>query len=178
MDSSAWPAIETRALTADDWPVIRDLRLRSLEDAPEAFTSSHERESAFDEATWRDRASTCQWFAAFDDGGDTIGVAGGVAGWSGDAARRELVAMWVARPHRRRGVGTALLARVAEWARGEGAAILELGVMVGNERARAAYRRMGLHPTGRTMPVWNDPTKEIEFMERALDDPATASGAV
>ena len=44
--------------------------------------------------------------------------------------------------------------------------------------ARTAYRRMGLHPTGRTMPVWNDPTKEIELMERALDHPTTASGAV
>jgi GNAT superfamily N-acetyltransferase len=175
VDSSALPAIETRALTPDDWAVIRDLRLRSLGDSPEVFTSSRERESAFDETTWRDRATTCQWFAAVAPGGDVVGVAGGVAGWSGDPARRELVAMWVAPSHRRRGVGAALVARVADWAREQGATTLELGVMATNERAFAAYRRMGFRPTGRTMPVWNDPTKEIELMEchlaeRAADD--------
>jgi hypothetical protein len=67
--------IEIRALTPDDWPIIRDARLLSLADAPHAFTSTYEREAAFDDATWRDRATTCHWFVAFDDN-DLVGVAG------------------------------------------------------------------------------------------------------
>jgi hypothetical protein len=70
--------IEIQALRPDDWRTVREIRLRGLEDAPLAFTSSYERESAFDEATWRDRASTCQWFLAVEDS-EPIGIAGGIS---------------------------------------------------------------------------------------------------
>jgi hypothetical protein len=40
---------EVRPLGADDWQIIRAARLRSLGDAPHAFTSTLERESSFDD---------------------------------------------------------------------------------------------------------------------------------
>jgi GNAT superfamily N-acetyltransferase len=157
-----------QALAADDWEIIRQVRLRALSDAPYAFTSSYERELAYDEETWRSRATTCRWFAACD-GGELVGVAGGVTGWSGDPTVREVVAMWVVPSHRGKGVARSLLDRLAEWARSEGASRLSLGVLEGNESARAAYLSMGMSLTGGTMPAWDDPTRTIEFMECELD---------
>ena len=88
-----WQVIEIRTVSSDDWRDIRDVRLRSLMDDPEAFTSTFDRESAYDETKWRDLAITGRWFVADDDG--LVGVAVGVDGWSGDLKRRELVGMWV-----------------------------------------------------------------------------------
>jgi GNAT superfamily N-acetyltransferase len=154
---------EVRPLSADDWQIIRAARLRALRDAPHNFTSSFERESSFDERTWRDRATTCQWFVA-TEGGEAVGIAGGVNGWSGDPSERELVGMWVAPSHRRQGVALALLHRLAGWAKSEGASTLRLGVLEDNDGARAAYLGMGLRSTGETMAVHDDPTRTIEVM--------------
>jgi GNAT superfamily N-acetyltransferase len=158
---------EIRALGPEEWPAVRDIRLRSLADAPFAFTSSYERESAFDAATWRARAASCHWFLAVDHG-EVIGVAGGVDGWSGDPTRRELVGMWVAPSSRGHGLARSLLAAVAGWARSEQASTLSLGVRQGNDAARAAYLAMGLRPTGEMLPGWNDPAESITVMEMEL----------
>ena len=86
---------------------------RSLMDAPEAFTSTFDRESAYDEAKRRDLAITGRWFVADDDG--LVGVAVGVDGRSGDPKKRELVGMWVTPSHRRRGIAGQLLDQVKAW---------------------------------------------------------------
>ena len=49
----------------------------------------------------------------------------------------------VAREHRRRGVGTALMAAAEEWARGAGIRKIELHVFPHNEPALALYVRLG-----------------------------------
>lgn len=158
---------EIHAIGPENWRDIRDIRLRSLADSPEAFTSSVQRESAYDEQRWRELAASGRWFVA-DDGGP-VGVAVGVAGWSGDSSKRELVGMWVEPSHRRLGVASALFERVKTWASSEGATVLSLGVREGNGDALAAYLRMGLRPSGETMTEAGQPTKTIVVMECDLD---------
>jgi RimJ/RimL family protein N-acetyltransferase len=153
---------EIRALNSDDWLDIRDVRLRSLIDAPEAFTSTFGRESTYNEAKWRELAMTGRWFVADDEG--PIGVAVGIDGWSGDPTRRELVGMWVAPSHRGRGIARQVLDQVKAWAASEGATALSLGVREGNELALAAYLRMGMRVTGETMAEVDQPTKAIIVM--------------
>ena len=144
--------IEIEALLPQDWQLIRHVRLLALSDSPEAFTSTYERERAFDEHTWRDRATTGRWFVAVEDN-EPVGVAIGVDGWSGDPAVRELVGMWVAPSHRNRGVARLLLGAVSGWARSEGASVLSLGVRVGNHAAALRLSGHGPaalgHPGGR-----------------------------
>ncbi|HWD55082.1 MAG TPA: GNAT family N-acetyltransferase [Acidimicrobiales bacterium] len=157
---------DIRVLDADHWREIRDIRLRSLADAPEAFTSTLERESAYDETKWRDLASSGRWFVADDEG--PVGVAVGVPDRSGDPSRHELVGMWVASSHRRSGVARRLVDAVTVWAASEGADTLSLGVREDNVEALAAYLRMGLEPSGETVPEVGRPTKAIIVLERAV----------
>ena len=161
---------EIRALSSDDWRIIRDVRLRSLMDAPEAFTSTFDRESAYDVAKWRDLAITGRWFVTDDDG--PVGVAVGVDGWSGDPRKRELVGMWVSPSHRRRGLARQLLDQVRAWAASEGATTLSLGVREGNEQALTAYLSMGMCLSGESMPEVGHPTKVIVVLECDLRPPS------
>ena len=77
--------------------------------------------------------------------------------------------MWVDPSYRSKGVARTLLDAVADWARAQGASTLRLGVVEGNDRARAAYLGLGLRSVDERMEVWNDPTTFIEIMERDLD---------
>jgi len=155
--------IEIHSPLPDDWRVIRQVRLSSLQESPHAFVSTYAREAAFGESTWRDRATTCHWFVAVEDAA-AVGVAGGIDGCSNDPATRELVGMWVAPSHRGRGVARLLLGAVSNWARSDGASVLSLGVREGNHAARAAYLRMGLRPSGETAAQRNDPSSSIGIM--------------
>jgi RimJ/RimL family protein N-acetyltransferase len=56
--------------------------------------------------------------------------------------------LMVARSHRRRGVGTALMAAAEDWARESGVRKLELHVFPHNEPALALYRGLGYQPEG------------------------------
>jgi GNAT superfamily N-acetyltransferase len=152
-----------RVLNGDDWQDIRDVRLRSLGDASDAFTSTLDRESTYDEQRWRDLATTGRWFVADDAG--LVGVAIGVDDRSGDPTKRELVGMWVAPSHRRSGVARQLLNHVKAWAMSEGATSLHLGVREGNERALTAYLKMGMRRSGEVIPEVGHPTKVIVIME-------------
>ena len=167
LDSST--VAEIRALNSDDWRDLRGIRLRALADAPHAFTSHYSRESEYDEAKWRDLAVTGRWFVA--DDGELVGVAVGVDGWSGDPKDRELVGMWVAPSHRRRGIAKELLDGVKAWAASEGADTLRLGVREGNHQALTAYLRMGMRSSGETMPEFDQPTNVIIVMECDLSSP-------
>jgi ribosomal protein S18 acetylase RimI-like enzyme len=48
--------------------------------------------------------------------------------------------------HRRRGIGSALVERALEWFSGRGLTLLQCGVVMANEPARAFWRRFGFHP--------------------------------
>jgi GNAT superfamily N-acetyltransferase len=144
--------------------------LRDVTSAQDASTSMWPRESAFDEVSWRDRrrlvSGSSPWTTL-----NPSGSPGGIGGWSGDPAKRELIGMWVAPSHSHRGVARRLLNRVDEWARSEGSSTLNLSVRQGNDGAGVAYLTMGMRPTGETRSVWNDPSDTIDVMELDLGSP-------
>lgn len=138
---------------AEDWERLRDLRLRALQEAPEAFGSTHEREAAGGEADWRAFADgwegTAQQavFVAEDDGGRWIGLAVGVMR-EADSSLANLYAMWVDPAARGLGAGRQLVEHVASWAADAGAGRLELCVTEANDPAVTLYRSTGFEPTG------------------------------
>ncbi len=102
--------VEIRTLCADEWAVWREVRLRSLAEAPEAFGSkladwqgSNDREDR-----WRSRFDNVAFnaVAAVCEGGQVVGTVGGMHHSPGSI---ELISMWVAPEVRGTGVGDALL---------------------------------------------------------------------
>ena len=149
-----------REVDADDWEVLRDVRLDALQEAPYAFGSTYAREAPFTEEQWRARlaARTVNFFAFTGEAADPAGLA---AVFLGDGPA-ELVSMWVRPAARGRGVGEALISAAAEWAKARDHDTLYLWVAEVNPAARKLYERCGFTPTGEEQPFPND-TSRVEF---------------
>ena len=159
-----------RPTSEDDWRDIRALRLEMLADTPTAFAETLDSALQHGEAEWRmrGRRGTAEHgtaLVAVTEQGRWVGTMGGflLAG-TGPL----LVGVYVAPAFRGAdaGVTDALLARVEDWARGEGDT-LALHVHERNARARRAYEKRGFAATGTTLPYVLDPTaSEIEMSKR------------
>ena len=151
--------MDVERLGGDQWADLRGLRLAALADAPEAFWATSAEESGFDESRWRMFVSGVAWFAVRRDA-DVVGAAGGVQTEGGEA---ELIGMWVAPGVRGRGYGADLVSAVCDWARGVGAAAIDLWIVQGNDPARSLYERCGFRPTGERAPL---PSPRVGVEER------------
>jgi len=170
---------EVRRVRADEWPALRELRLRALLDAPLAFGSTYAREAAFDDAVWIERArggatdEDRATFVAAHDGGPVVPATGLVAlatGLANDPSAGEgsLVGMFVAPEVRGRGLGDALVASVASWAYSRGLRGIELWVTETNDHAIALYRRHGFQDTNDRAPLDHTPSLMERRMTRSL----------
>src|SRR5437763_720300 len=148
--------VEVRAATAEDWRLLRDVRLAALADAPGAFLSTHEERTAPAEEYWRRRIAYGGTFFAYlpaVNGSDPAGLVGGFQGKPGTV---ELESLWVRPEARGLGVGEALVAAVVDWARARKATSVHLWLMDTNEYARTLYQRCGFSPTGESQPLPSD----------------------
>ncbi len=149
--------VSVRPFRAEEWASYRDLRLRALGDAPGAFGSTFEGESARPEQTWVERLaaateSELQFPLVAELQGEPVGLALGFI----DPAEPEianLFQMWVAPHARGRGCGSALLQAISTWARSTTARSLMLWVTCGNSSARRLYERAGFTPHGDPEPL-------------------------
>ncbi|MCH2102847.1 MAG: GNAT family N-acetyltransferase [Planctomycetes bacterium] len=156
----------TERLTPDDWERYRAVRLRGLEDAPDAFWMTFAEEVEFDEQRWRERLDSGATFVVVQEESD-VGVVTG-AEYEGRDGCAGLFGMWVAPEARGTGASIRLVGEVVTWARAEGFKRLLLDVADENHAAIKLYERMGFKPTGRTahMPM---PRAHILEHERALE---------
>ena len=141
-----------RRLTPDDAAAYRALRLRGLQEHPDAFTSSHAEDSETPLATTERRLApdSPDWvFGAFV--GDELA---GVVGLAREprAKNRHKAAvfgMYVAPEHARRGIGRELLRHAIEAARSQsGLEQLVLTVTETNVAARTLYEKLGFRSFG------------------------------
>jgi GNAT superfamily N-acetyltransferase len=145
--------MEIRRLRPDEWPALRDLRLRSLAADPDAFGSTLERELGFSDADWQDRARSTDGVIVVADSADgLIGIAMG-APLRERPADTGVFAMWVAPEARGQGIGGQLLDAIVAWARSAGTPSLELGVVTTNAAAIALYGGRGFIDTGERRPL-------------------------
>jgi RimJ/RimL family protein N-acetyltransferase len=162
--------VELRELSADDWPVWRELRLAALAEAPYAFGSrlADWQGDGDREERWRQRlgASGSYHVVALLDA-RPVGMAGGIPTADEDVA--ELISMWVAPDARGHGVGDRLVAAVQRWASRVGATRLRLSVAEGNDAARALYERCGFRPTGEPPGFMPDGVRREHVLAKALD---------
>ena len=158
--------VSVRAIGADDWELVRDVRLAALRDAPGAFASSYEREAAYSEEQWRGWFSDrfAMFLADLPDRAEPAGLAGVFDRDDGAG----LVSMWVRPDARGRGVGEALMNAAAGWARARGHVAMYLWVAEANEPAQRLYERYGFTPTGERQPLPSDPAVPEIRMRRPL----------
>jgi ribosomal protein S18 acetylase RimI-like enzyme len=152
---------EVRRVRPEEWEVLRDVRLRALEDAPDAFATTHAQALARPDDWWRDWAQR----SAVDAGQAMFlaweaAQAVGLAGAYGDRRRFDVVSMWIDPAHRGRGVASALLRAALGFA---GDAPVYLGVTEGNDAARRLYERHGFVATGVVEPL--RPGSELSLHE-------------
>jgi len=153
-----------------EWERVRDLRLRSLEEAPGAFGSTLERERAFGRPEWvgwidgLEGATNALYVAEAEDGERWVGMA--VGSRTGEERRAHLYAMWVDPVWRTRGVGALLVHEVLRWARSWGARSVVLGVTETNDGAARFYERLGFADTGLRHPLREGSSLLVRIMRR------------
>lgn len=143
--SSQANQVSVRRVNAQDWQLVRCVRLAALADAPDAFGQTLDEELALPDAHWQARTAVnaaglenIAFLASIDD--VPCGLAVGALEPQGQA---ELYSMWVAANVRRRGIGLALVQAVSAWARERGATRLSLKVVAANSGAVELYRANG-----------------------------------
>ena len=134
-----------RALLADEVSDYKAIRLRALSVDPQAFCSTHEREAAFDDATWKSRLSS---FAGrpgtvlVDEiDGELLAMLG--LGCSPVHGQATIWGMWVDPVARRRGSARRLLGAAFDWCSRQGLTSLTLEVLPASSAAIALYRSVG-----------------------------------
>jgi ribosomal protein S18 acetylase RimI-like enzyme len=156
---------ELRAVGADDWQAMRDIRLDALRDAPYAFSSTYAREAAYPQETWLAHAANSILAYRPEFGSGPVGLVAGIQEVPGVL---ELVSMWVRPQARGRQVGSALVEAIVERARSGQLPQVHLWVTESNKPARRLYERCGFSPTGERQPLPSDPSLMELAMARAV----------
>jgi ribosomal protein S18 acetylase RimI-like enzyme len=134
--------VDIRRLTPADAWVYRAIRLDGLKHHPEAFGSTFDAEAVKPLAWFIDRLGQSTVFGAFRHT-ETLGVAGfAVRSGEKEAHKGLLWGMYVRPQARGTGVARRLVEAVIESAR-PCVELLQLSVVVGNERARRLYAGLG-----------------------------------
>ncbi|MBX7232796.1 MAG: GNAT family N-acetyltransferase [Caldilineales bacterium] len=166
---SAAPAV--RPFAPHEWSIYRELRLRALADAPDAFGSTLAAEQERADEDWAGR------LAAADESGRDLPLVAEMdgepvgLGWGRIEADHlgvaHLYQMWVAPGSRNLGVGRMLLEAVIAWAKEKNARYLDLGVTYRESSAMRLYRRAGFEPAGDPEPL--RPGSKWLFLPMRLD---------
>ncbi len=136
-----------RRIRDDEAALLRELRLRSLTDAPEAFGQSADDAANRVDEEWRQQTRAAAsgerraWFVA--ETGSPARAIGLVNGRRRPPDELMLFSMWVEPESRRLGVGRQLIDGLDEWARDWGARRTVLWAFAGNEPAIRFYERLG-----------------------------------
>ena len=160
--------IEIRELTAEDWPIWRELRLAALAEAPYAFGSVLADWTDVSEDRWRSRLSVPGSYNVVAElAGRPVGMVSGVPA-EDDPDTVELISMWVDPAARGRQVGDQLVAAVLDWGRRVGACQVVLAVAENNPAAVALYDRNGFQDTGAPPRPMRDGAKCELMMAKPL----------
>lgn len=165
--------VTVRRLRPDEGETYRAIRLRALEDAPDAFGATLAEAQARPLEEWAARLAQAEVsgidlpLGAQRDG-ELVGLA-----WAkvdaDDADTVNLYQMWVAPQCRGQGVAGALLDSAIAWAHARGARALGLGVNCANPTAIALYERAGFCILGEASPMSGAPGRMEYAMRLQLD---------
>ena len=154
-------------LSQDEWSRLREIRLASLLESPEAFGSSYEREIAFTEKEWRELFNLNSYLVASIDGKDIAimfleKLRGdfGATCWVGGC--------WSNPQYRGIGALRSMFDYVDSVKDQRGWQIQGLGVFIVNESAITAYEKLGFKAMGEVQESTRRPGNFYQRMIRGL----------
>ena len=155
--------MEIRSTTADDWAILKEIRLAALRDAPTAFGVSHATAAAYSDAQWRERAAGPhpEFLLAFRDGVAVGMIGGGVSAATGEY---NLIAMWVKPECRGDGAAALLVDAIKTSAAAKGHTRIVLDVAPENAKAAAFYQRQGFVFLPEWEPLASHPEIQVQKM--------------
>lgn len=165
-------ALRIRRLDGHEWPLYRALRLRSLEEAPEAFSQTLASAQALMQEVWQARMiAAAQADLDLPLVAELDGAAVGML-WAkvdrDDLAAVDLFQVWVAQEARGRGVAAQLIRAALAWAARKEAREVRLSVTCGETPARRLYEREGFEAVGEPEPRQGSATLMEQNMRRLL----------
>ncbi|MGH8855729.1 MAG: GNAT family N-acetyltransferase [Telluria sp.] len=161
-----------RRLRPDEGEAYRAIRLRALQDAPDAFGSTLALEQTRPLENWTARleqaaSSGIDCPLAAEADGELVGLA-----WAKvdavDAGLVNLYQMWMAPQWRGQGVAGTLLRAAIAWAGARGARAVELGVNCANPAAIGLYARAGFVTVSSPYPMREGTTLMEQRMRLTL----------
>lgn len=165
--------ISIRPIAAQEWQKYRDVRLRALKDAPDAFGSTWEREVLLSDENWSARIAAATKSrnnqAFFAVNGEQVHglIWAQISEQPSDIA--SLYQMWVDPAARGLGIGRLLLTKALAWARNNGARHVQLGVTVADSPALKLYTSQGFLAAGATEPLREGSGHMVQKMVLELD---------
>ena len=146
-----------RRLEAHEWQTHREIRLRALADAPDAFGTTLAEAQARGADAWAARLSvTADSGRDFPLIAERDGAAVGLL-WAmvdeADSTMVEVFQVWVDPESRGLGIAAALLREAIAWAKSKDARVVQLGVTCGDTPALRLYRRAGFQDVGLPEPL-------------------------
>jgi ribosomal protein S18 acetylase RimI-like enzyme len=154
--------VEVRAITADDWPLLRDISLQALADSPDAFRRTLAEAQALTEESWRQRAEGSAPILVVLE--EDRGVAMGGVFIPPDSAIAYVWGMWTAPDARGRGYAARLLTDLVGWCRDRDLGV-RLHVTEGNQAARRLYTAHGFKATGVREPLRKGSALHVEELQ-------------
>lgn len=162
--------VVVRRIRADEGKLLRDIRLRALREAPDAFASTVALEAGRDDTWWVDAARaransvTSATFVA-EVADVCVGLVGGFRE-STEVSHITLASLWVDPGARGRGIARLLIAAVVEWAVAVQATAVELWVRTSNVAAGALYETTGFVTENHLVGCPDDCTDDTRMVLR------------
>jgi GNAT superfamily N-acetyltransferase len=156
--------VRIRAIGGDEWRLWRSLRMRAVEESPDAFRSTLGQESAEADDWWVELIKKTadhpyDILLVAESAGDAVGM---LFGRLNEGELLDVGSMWVEPENRRQGIGRRLLAHAVEWGVGSGAKRAELWVTRENTAAWGLCQQAGFSPTGDTEPLRHGSDLSVE----------------
>ncbi|MEJ8816154.1 GNAT family N-acetyltransferase [Variovorax ureilyticus] len=161
-----------RKLEPHESSLLRELRLRALQDAPGSFRDTYSDMAARPSSYWDEltrsvtEANQNVMFLAYEGDhpvGSAFALVDRVRSRTGRAG-----GMWVEPQWRRRGIGEALLQEVINWARERDFERLQLWCAVDAVGPSSLYRKAGFKETGNQQPLSEESAFRVAEMELPL----------
>jgi len=155
---------DIKPLVPDEWERLKKIRLAALQESPDAFLSTYDKENAFSDKEWQAEFDRGIWHVCTRSG-RLIGLVGVTRERETPSDERFLEYIWVAPGSRREHVALEMVGAVLDDLRVAGVRTVYLWVLDGNEVAVLLYQRLGFVSTGRRQPIEARPGRTEEQMK-------------